>query len=75
MAKPSMTEAGNSCHIHCSLWRDGKNAFWDAEKKRETKLFRQFLGGLLKYCPELSYFLAPTINAWQLGTDQNGLVA
>ncbi len=65
MAKPSMTEAGNSCHIHCSLWRDGRNAFWDAKKKKETKLFRQFLGGFLKYCPELSYFLAPTINAYK----------
>lgn len=65
MAKPSMSEPGNSCHIHSSLWKDGKNAFWDAEAKRETKLFRQFLGGLLKYSPELSYFLAPTINAYK----------
>ena len=65
MAKPSMTEAGNSCHIHCSLWRDGRNAFWDEGAKGPSPLFRQFLGGLLKYSPELCYFLAPTINAYK----------
>ena len=65
MAKPSMSEAGNSCHIHCSLWKDGRNAFWDASKRGPTMLFRQFLGGLLKYTRELSYFLAPTINSYK----------
>jgi len=65
MAKPSMTEAGNSCHIHCSLWKDGRNAFWDTGGKRETPLFRQFLGGLLKYSPELCYFFGPTINSYK----------
>lgn len=65
MAKPSMTEAGNSCHIHSSLWSKGKNQFWDAQKKAPSKLFRQFLGGLLKYSPELCYFFAPTINAYK----------
>ena len=65
MAKPSMTEAGNSCHIHCSLWRDKKNAFWDPATDRESKLFRAFLGGLLKYSPELCYFFAPTINSYK----------
>lgn len=64
MAKPSMTEAGNSCHIHCSLWKDGRNAFPEG-KDGHSKLFRQFLGGLLKYSPELSYFFAPTINAYK----------
>jgi glutamine synthetase len=65
MAKPSMSEAGNSCHIHCSLWRDGANCFWDADSKKQTPLFRQFLGGLLKYSPELCYFFGPTINSYK----------
>jgi glutamine synthetase len=65
MAKPSMAEAGSSCHIHCSLWKDGTNGFWDAENKGPSKVFRQFLGGLLKYSPELCYFYAPTINAYK----------
>jgi glutamine synthetase len=65
MAKPDMNEPGNSCHIHISLWRGGKNAFWDAGRKAPSKLFRQFLGGLIKYSPELCYFYAPTINAYK----------
>jgi glutamine synthetase len=65
MAKPSMTEAGNSCHIHCSLWRDGKNLFWNDQAKAPSQFFQQFLGGLLKYSPELCYFFGPTINSYK----------
>src|SRR5258708_2501091 len=65
MAKPSMTEAGNSCHIHTSLWQAGRNQFWDAQKRGGSKLFRHFLGGLMKYSRELGYFFAPTINAYK----------
>jgi glutamine synthetase len=65
MAKYAPSEAGNSCHLHLSLWRDGKPLFWDAETRAGSKLFRQFLGGLLKYCPELCLFFAPTINSYK----------
>jgi len=64
MAKPSMSEPGSSCHIHTSLWSAGKNLFWDNKRETGSKLFRQFLGGLMKYSRELSYFFAPTINAY-----------
>src|SRR6266850_5073850 len=56
MAKPWAAEVGSSCHIHISLWRDGKNLFWDPKLKRGSKVFRQFLGGLMKYSPELCGF-------------------
>jgi glutamine synthetase len=65
MAKPSMTEAGNSCHIHCSLWQGGRNLFWNHQKQGPSELFQAFLGGLLKYSPELCYFFAPTINSYK----------
>jgi glutamine synthetase len=65
MAKPSMNEPGSSCHIHCSLWKEGRNEFWDEKSQGPTRLFRQFLGGLLKYSPELCYFFGPTINAYK----------
>lgn len=65
MAKPSMTEAGNSCHIHCSVWKDGANAFWDRAANGPSAFFHQFLAGLLKYSPELCYFFAPTINSYK----------
>jgi glutamine synthetase len=80
MAKPSMTEPGNSCHIHASLWDTkggasrlarstvvpaSRNLFWDAKRNTGSRLFRQFLGGLIKYSRELCYFFAPTINAYK----------
>jgi glutamine synthetase len=65
MAKYAPTEAGNSCHIHMSLWKAGKNVFWDATRHAGSKTFRQFLGGLLKYSPELCLFVAPTINSYK----------
>jgi glutamine synthetase len=27
MAKPDHAPIGSSCHVHSSLWRDGRNAF------------------------------------------------
>ena len=65
MPKPWAAEVGSSCHIHISLWRGGKNAFWDAKRGEGSQLFRQFLGGLMKYSPELCYFFAPTINSYK----------
>jgi len=72
MAKYAPSEAGNSCHIHMSLWKGRKNLFWrpDAGTKANepagaSPLFRQFLGGLIKYSPELCLFLAPTINSYK----------
>jgi glutamine synthetase len=65
MPKPWAEEVGSSCHLHTSLWRGERNAFWDARAAGGSRLFRQFLGGLLKYAPELCLFLAPTINAYK----------
>ncbi len=65
MPKPFVHEPGSSCHIHTSLWQNGRNVFWDTRKKTGSKIFRQFLGGLLKYSRELCCFFAPTINAYK----------
>lgn len=81
MAKYAQSEAGNSCHIHVSLWQVRKNLFAASSTKprgsnsrkssesgaeaQGSRLFRQFLGGLMKYSPELSLFYAPTINSYK----------
>ncbi len=65
MAKLAPGEAGNSCHLHVSLWRGGKPLFWDGKTRGGSRLFRQFLGGLMKYSPELCLFSAPTINSYK----------
>ncbi|HOX37324.1 MAG TPA: glutamine synthetase family protein [Candidatus Brocadiia bacterium] len=67
MAKWAADQAGSSCHVHTSLWDLEMKAplFWDPQTKAGTKIFRQFLGGLLKYSRELTYFTAPTINSYK----------
>jgi len=80
MAKPWAAEVGSSCHIHVSLWKGSQNIFSiknsagrsKRTKQHETrntllgsKLFCQFLGGLMKYSPELCCFFAPTINSYK----------
>ncbi len=67
MAKLNTTQAGNGFHIHTSLWDAEKtrNLFWDEKASASDKLFRHFLGGLLAYSRELTYFFAPTINSYK----------
>jgi len=60
MAKPDAAQAGSSCHMHFSLWKDGKNVF-----KKDGDHFRWFLGGWMKHVPELMPFYAPTINSYK----------
>jgi glutamine synthetase len=70
MAKPHADRAGSSCHVHLSLWRDGKNAFAGDEdlglsQVRGSKELRWFLGGCLRWVPELLVLLAPTVNSYK----------
>jgi glutamine synthetase len=81
MAKYAPSEAGNSCHIHISVWKNGRNLFPGprgkagrgerAGAKHEnpggagSNLFRYFLGGLIKYSPEFCLFFGPTINSYK----------
>ena len=63
MAKPFESWIGNSCHIHASLWQDGRNAF--ARGERATPLFRRFVAGQIACARELAVFFAPTINSYK----------
>ena len=65
MAKYAPSEAGNSCHIHMSIWRGRQSLFPGAKGSVGSKFFRQFLGGLIKYSPELCLFFAPAINSYK----------
>jgi glutamine synthetase len=58
MAKPFADEAGSSCHVHMSLWRNGRNAFAE-------KLLPGFLGGCITHLPDLMLLLAPTVNSYK----------
>jgi glutamine synthetase len=68
MAKPTMAEAGSSCHIHLSLWQGDNNAFpgdLPAGPVEVSPVFRHFLGGWMMHVNELMPFFAPTINSYK----------
>ncbi len=68
MAKFAADRAGSSCHIHFSLWRDGKNAFAGEDKfgpVQCSETFRHFLGGWIAHVPDVMPFYAPTVNSYK----------
>jgi glutamine synthetase len=72
MAKPDASQAGSSCHIHLSLWKEGKNAFPGTQQLGRAKVsdtFRWFLGGWIKHVPEVMPLYAPTINSYKRYVD------
>ena len=59
-------KVGSSSHIHCSLFKDGANAFRDQNRPLGMSvLMDHFVAGLLRYAPEYTYFLAPNINSYK----------
>ena len=68
MAKYNYDLAGNSSHIHNSVWSaDGKTPLF-LDKKAPwslSELGRQWSAGQIKYAREYTYFLAPYINSYK----------
>jgi glutamine synthetase len=60
MAKPHHDWVGSSCHIHSSLWQDGKAAF-----AGESDVFKHYLAGQIACAADLAVFIAPTINSYK----------
>jgi len=68
MAKYNYDLAGNSSHIHNSLWSaDGKTPlFFDKNAKWTlSELGQQWAAGQLKYAKDFTWFLAPYINSYK----------
>ncbi|WP_323781230.1 glutamine synthetase family protein [Thalassovita sp.] len=57
---------GSSSHVHQSLWKDGKNAFFDPEAEHGmSDLMRSYVAGQIKYAPDITCFLAPYVNSYK----------
>ncbi len=66
MPKPIFQDNGSGMHTHQSLWKKGKNVFYD--KKGYALLSdtaRYYIGGLLKHAHALCGFIAPTTNSYR----------
>jgi len=72
MAKYAEERAGSSCHLHISLWREGKNAFAGEGTLGPVQCsdtFRWFLGGWIARVPDVMVFYAPTVNSYKRYVD------
>src|ERR1700677_4255131 len=66
MAKYSHDLPGSSGHLHQSLWKDGKNAFYDASAAGHlSATARHCLGGQIALMPELTAIYSPTVNSYK----------
>jgi Glutamine synthetase len=66
MAKWSKDWPGCGGHMHMSLWKDGKPAFFDDKAPhRMSRTMRQFVGGQQALMPELLGMVASTVNAYR----------
>ncbi|MCX6693243.1 MAG: type I glutamate--ammonia ligase [Methanomicrobiales archaeon] len=66
MAKPIAGINGSGMHTHGSLMKDGKNAFFEANKPRElsdTAIY--YIGGLLSHAKAITRIANPTINSYK----------
>jgi glutamine synthetase len=68
MAKFDSSQAGSSCHLHLSLWRDGESIMQGPSQLGPvccSEVFRWFLGGWIAHVPEFMAFYAPTVNSYK----------
>jgi glutamine synthetase len=66
MAKPIAGINGTGMHIHGSLMKDGKNAFYDPDGDRGlSETCRNWIGGLLVHAPAITRIANPTINSYK----------
>ena len=58
--------AGSGCHIHFSLWQDGKNLLPDKQGICGlSQIARQFIAGILHHLPSLMALTTPSVNSYR----------
>ena len=66
MPKPIFQDNGSGMHIHTSIWKAGKNVFYEPGGYADlSKTATYYIGGILKHTPALLGFCAPTTNSYR----------
>jgi glutamine synthetase len=66
MPKPLFGENGSGMHTHMSLFKGKRNAFFDVKGQYHlSDTARYFIGGLLKYGPELTAITCQWVNSYK----------
>ena len=66
MPKPLYGDNGSGMHVHQSIWKNGKNLFYEKGKYGNlSDLARYYIGGVLKHARSLSALTNPSINSYK----------
>jgi len=66
MPKPIFGVNGSGMHVHQSLFKGDKNAFFDAKDSYNlSKIAKGYIAGLLKYAPEITAVTNQWINSYK----------
>jgi len=66
MPKPIFGQNGSGMHTHQSLFKDGKNAFWDKDSKWELSTTAlHYIGGLLQHARGFCAITNPLVNSFK----------
>ncbi|TCL76317.1 glutamine synthetase [Hydrogenispora ethanolica] len=66
MPKPLFGVNGSGMHIHLSLFKDGKNAFYDSQAKNQlSPAALYFIGGILKHIKAITAVTNPLVNSYK----------
>ncbi len=66
MPKPIFGINGTGMHVHMSLFKGNRNAFFDkSDPYYLSKLARQFVAGLLKHAPEIASVVSQWVNSYK----------
>ena len=66
MPKPLFGENGSGMHTHQSLFKDGRNQFFDGDDQYNlSPAGKQFIAGLLRHARELSAVFAQWVNSYK----------
>jgi glutamine synthetase len=66
MPKPVFGENGSGMHVHQSLFKDGKNAFFDKDDPYHlSRVAKCYIAGLLKHAPEITCVLNQWVNSYK----------
>lgn len=66
MPKPLNGQNGSGMHVHQSLWKNGKNIFFDRKDPYHLSSFaRHYMAGLMKHAREVSAILSQWINSYK----------
>lgn len=66
MPKPIFMDNGSGMHVHQSLWKNGKNLFYEPGRYGDiSKLTEYYIGGLIHHAASLLALCAPTTNSYR----------